>query len=507
MKGLVSVTLITQLLLAGCTGVYTNVSAETKTQASAASFNTLSLLGGETAKITVTRVEQSGKVDPQLVDILAVENQRGRELKKGVYQPSKLELNLHQTIGAVPGYGELVRALNPENIENARANAAFTLDYSRTTVNEVEFLKGKIRRSYFLELGMGFTLLDQQGRTVYATEVADYTFTYCIIEDGSACKDSQTASDFSLAPHWQDLLDNTMRQIVQSAYQGLEQWQNVLNSMAARVIVNKFGEELELQKNANYLRNKQIADYPYLFITVGKVANKRLMQGLRERGVQPDEQERSNLRGFATTLFRHSVDRQLRHLHAKSKSARGAGIFLIPEYGASWFQDAMARIVADSVNDEAFEEVMDEQGEVREQLIASARNYGKLCQQEDRRRSIDRCLELQVKYDASESVIAEDKLGKVESAFQAITASSVLKDPKINPKQDSAYKRFYPHGLPADQRILTVLERSPDYHRIRSESAAHNDDAIYLKIASLAAMISLGESMAESVMQTFREEL
>ncbi len=471
-------------------------------------FNTLSLLGHDAARINVTRVEQGGTVDQRLADVLNSKNHRGKKLKDGVYAPSELERKLHAIFQADPGFAKLSFSLDPDKVENAQANASFTLDYSRTTETEIEFIPGKIRRSYFIEIGVGFTLLDRFGRTVFATEVADYDVVHCFIEQQSTCIDNLTNDVFSLNIYWQNLLKKTTQQAVERVSSGLRQWDSVLKHMTARIILNKAGEKLKLLKNAEYTRYHNLADHPYLFLTIQAASIKKLLNGMAKRGIELNAAEQARLGGFSTTLFRHHLDASLRRQHNNASSSRDAGIFIIPEHGSAWFNDAMTRIVADAVNAEKFNIVTDKNGVLKKQLIESARNYGSLCKRNDTIRNVDQCLEIRVMVRDGQTQTSDASQGEVETAVQQSPVAAMLVDPAVNAKEDVNYTRLYPHSIksPAN-RILTAAEQSPEYYRFTHQSAAQNDDATYLKIASFKAMLKLSEEMASSVIQTFREEL
>jgi hypothetical protein len=288
---------------------------------------------------------------------------------------------------------------------------------------------------------------------------------------------------------------------------GLRQWDDLLRHLVARVVIKRYGETLKLKKNAVYVRNRQLAEYPYLFLEVPRVRDQNLINALQVRGVVLDPTQREIFAKYATSIFRDELDRQLRSRLEDSRSARQAGIFIIPDREAAWFQDALARIVADAVNAGEYESIMTDEG-AREELAAEIRDFGKICDKRSARPKLDQCYELRVVFGTARTRTAEGDLEGVTEAVQYIAASGLLLDKHVQPDQDPGKDRFFPHSIKDPRmRIMTVATRSPSYFRVNTNHRGDNDDGIYLQQIALAAMIKLGNAMSENVIKTFHEEL
>jgi hypothetical protein len=467
----------------------------------------LVLLGTEAAKITTTRIGIDGSGDKELAKVLKVSNKPGRKLGVGVYAPSQMELAMHALLKKNEKFGQLFAVLNPDDEESPRGNGAFSVHLARTTVTEVEYLPGKRRRSYFIELGMSFTLADARGRMVFATEVADYDVLHCFIEPGKTCIDNVSGQPFGLSGYWRSLLNKVTGKVLEETITGLRQWDDLLQHLLARVVIKKYGETLRLEKNAVYVRNKKLADYPYLFVEVPDVKDQHLMSALKARGGVLDRTQRALLNRYATSIFRNELDRQLRSRLEHSRSVKQAGIFIVPDREAAWFQDAMARIVADAVNAGEYEIVITEEG-AREELAEEIRNFGKICDEGGAPAKADRCFEVRVFFGKAQTKTAKGDLKGVTEANQNITASGLLVDKHLQPNKDPRKDRFFPHSIKDPRmRIVTVANQSPSYLRATTNKPGENDDGIYLQQIALAAMIKLGRDMSGNVVKTFHEEL
>jgi hypothetical protein len=467
----------------------------------------LVLLGTEAAKITMTRIGIDGSGDKELAKVLKVSSKPGRKLGDGVYAPSQMELAMHALLKKNSEFDQLSAMLNPDDEEAPKGNGAFSIHLGRTTVNEVEYLPGQMRRSYFIELGMSFSLADARGRTVFATEVADYDVLHCFTEWGRTCVDNVSGQPFVLSGHWRTLLNKVTDKVLEETITGLRQWDDLLQHLVARVVIKKYGETLKLEKNAIYVRNRQLADYLYLFLEVPRVRDQNLINALRLRGVVLDRTQREVLTRYATSIFRNEIDRQLRGRLADSRSAKQAGIFIIPDREAAWFQDALARIVTDAVNAGEYEIVITDEG-AREELAEEIRDFGKICDKRSARVKMDRCYEVRVVFGKAETKTAKGDLKGVTEATQNIGASGLLVDKHVQPDKDPRKDRIFPHSIKDPRmRIMTVATQSPAYLRVNTNKAGDNDDGIYLQQIALAAMIKLGREMSGNVIKTFHEEL
>jgi hypothetical protein len=468
---------------------------------------TLVLLGTEAAQITTTRIGIDGSGDKELARVLKVSSKPGRKLGGGLYAPSQMELAMHALLKKNRKFGQLSAMLNPDDEESPRGNGAFSVHLARTTVTEVEYLPGKRRRSYFIELGMSFTLADVRGRTVFATEVADYDVLHCFIEQGRTCIDNVSSRPFVLSGYWRSLLNKVTGKVLEETIIGLRRWDDLLRHLVARVVIKKYGETLELEKNAVYVRNKQLADYPYLFLEVPHVKDQNLINALKSRGIVLDRTQRELLTRYATSIFRNELDRQLRGRLEDYRSAKQAGIFIIPDREAAWFQDALARIVADAVNAGEYEIVITDEG-AREELAEEIRDFGRMCDKRSARAKLDRCYEVRVVFGKARTKTAEGDLKGVTEATQNIIASGLLVDKHVQPDKDPRKDRFFPHSIKdPGMRIMTVATQSPAYLRVNTNKAGDNDDGIYLQQIALAAMIKLGRELSGNVIKTFHEGL
>jgi hypothetical protein len=232
-----------------------------------------------------------------------------------------------------------------------------------------------------------------------------------------------------------------------------------------------------------------------------------LINDLRVRGVVFDTKQREVFARYATSIFRDELDRQLRRRLGDSQSAKQAGIFIIPDRSAAWFQDALARIVADAVNAGEYEIVITDAG-AREELAEEIRNFGQLCAEHNAGAELDRCYQLRVVFGKARTKTAEGDLKGVTEAVQNIAASGVLVDKQVQPDEDPGRVRFFPHSIEDPRmRVMTVATQSPGYFRVNTTQPGRNDDGIYLQQIALEAMIRLGKAMSDNVIKTFQEEL
>ncbi|MCP4408106.1 MAG: hypothetical protein GY807_10175, partial [Gammaproteobacteria bacterium] len=468
--------------------------------------NVLDVLGNEAAQLTVTRVGIDGAGDTWFAKALGAANTPGKMLEGGVYAPSQLELALHAKLKQRTGFEGLNTMLNPDSDINPRANANFAVDFARTTLTEVEYLPRIWRRSYFFELGLTFTMLDAQGRTVYSREFSRFRLLICIKEGRSACKNVLDGDRIEPVETWHELLEKALDQALLESIAGLQRWAETLRRMKARVVMRRHGETLNLKKDTTYTRNKRLAEYPYLFIDVAPFIEKKLLADLMTRGAKVDKVERKRLKRYLTTTLRSALDQGLRASLRGAISAKQAGIFILPDTRAIWFQDALARVISDAVNAGEFEITIDDEGE-RMALSDDLQHFGDPCKHPETRKRDDLCLTLSAQYSGSKIKTAKGLKG-VQKAQQLGVASALLINPSIDKRKDKKYQRFYPHGI-ADpkQRILTVSNQSREYLRVIDADPKNNDDYIYLRKVALEIARDLGKNMAKKVVQTFKEEM
>ncbi len=472
--------------------------AESDQRPDASQSSVLYLLGNQAAAITVTRAGTDGSSDPYLAKALGVPNTPGRKVGKGVYAPSKLEVALHGMLKGRSGYQALEILLNPDDEIQPKAHANFAVDFARTTVTEVEYVAGKRRRSYFFELGVSFRVLDAQGREVFSREFVSFSPKICIIESANApCKNERSKRPIDPVATWQSLLRGTLDNALQGSASGLEAWAGLLSHLKARVELRLFGERLRMEKQATYIRNKRLAEFPYLFLSIRPISVDGFIKDLKARGAEMDRRKKDQLQRHATTMLRNALDRSLQARLRRSGSVKQAGIFLLPDSDAIWFKDALSRIVSDAVNYGDFEIVIDDAGE-RKQLASDPAEFGKPCGKKAPKQRGDLCLDVVSSYKQGKMHAARPH-GGVQEAQQLAAFFGALRDPYT--------AQYYPQDLPRKGRILSGAGKSDHYTRVVGADRSQNDDRIYLLEAALKALQELGEAMAGHGVRTFNKTL
>jgi hypothetical protein len=458
----------------------------------------LYLLGNQAAAITVTRAGTDGSSDPYLAKALGVPNSPGRKLGKGVYAPSKLEVALHGMLKGRSSYRALETLLNPDDEIQPKAHANFAVDFARTTVTEVEYVEGKRRRSYFFELGVSFRVLDAQGREAFSREFVHFSPKICIIESANApCKNERSKRPIDPVATWRSLLNGTFDSALQGTVSGLEAWAGLLSRLKARVELRLFGERLRMEKQATYIRNKRLAEFPYLFLAIKPVGVDGFIKDLKARGAEMDRRKTTLLQRHATTMLRNALDRSLQTRLRRTGSVKQAGIFLLPDSEAIWFKDALSRIVSDAVNYGDFEIVIDDAGE-RKELASDPLEFGRPCGKKGPKQRGDLCIDVVSSYKQGKTHAAKPH-GGVQEAQQLAAFFGALRDPYT--------AQYYPRDLSRNERILSGASKSDHYTRVVGADRKQNDDRIYLLEAALKALQELGQAMAGHGVRTFNKEL
>lgn len=298
----------------------------------------LTILGGDAAKITVTRLGADGKTDARLTQALqAAYQSRETSPDKKTVQVS-LEHKLHQRLERLAGFDALVGMLNPDDDLYPRANANFAIDFARSTTTEVTFLPGKKRRTFFFEIGLVFTLLDAHGRIAYSKDSNYFRMHACVVDNQSPCRDLVTDETIDLPTTWLQAIDTAFEQALAETMAGLRAWAGLLNRLQANVEVNLGDAVIKQLKPAAYARKKALAGHPYLFLQVPRLRVDQLIKDLRARGAQFTKRQRQALaqqleRHLSATL-RSGMDQALRELLSRSRNSKQAGIFILPDRDA-----------------------------------------------------------------------------------------------------------------------------------------------------------------------------
>ncbi|MEE9397311.1 MAG: hypothetical protein V3V31_09895 [Methylococcales bacterium] len=465
----------------------------------------LDLLGNESATITITRIATSqGGVDAELAAALGVSKSPGKKAPSGVYEPSELELVLHQEIVKdQPLYSQLEKQLNPDRVMQPRANASFTVDFTRLTRNDVEFLPGKKRRTYFYEIGLSFKLLNAQGSLVYEREFSNFKLQVCIIENKGACLDVAKHEQIDPQKTWLKLVRKAFRHATNDTSNGLSVWAATLKHLKARAAVQtRSGRTISSEVDANYIRNKRLAEYPFLFLEIPNVKIDQLLVDLKERGAIVDETQREQLQNYITTAVRSTIDYELQQKIRKSGLMKESGIFLLPDTRAIWFKDALSRITADKINyDETELRVGDE--DISFGADERTKGYGKPCAGLKAKMKQDLCLKVVAQHGKSQTHQGS-RLDAVKYAKQSATFGGFL----IAPPSEEGSTQLYPKSIAVVRKPYIVgSSTSENYIRVKTHDIKANDDRVYLRKVALDAAQAFAQKITENIILTFQEEL
>ncbi|WP_089717216.1 hypothetical protein [Candidatus Entotheonella palauensis] len=456
----------------------------------------LSLLGQQAAEVTRTRVGTDGSSDRLLAQALNSSNVPGQSVGRGLYTQSDLEKELDQRLQSRPGYGQLVALLNPDKVIKPRANANFSVDFARSTTTEVTFLPGKKRRTYFYELGLTFNLLDPEGRIAYARETSRFHLQVCIIENQQPCHDIVTGEEIDPHATWEKLIGKTFDLALSDTTAGLQNWAELLRRFQARIDLLTRQGRMPVTTDGAGIRNQRDDNYPYLFLEVPEIDQDELIAALQERGEDLNRAELKQLKRYLTAYFRSTLDRSLGKRLRRSRRARQAGIFLLPDTTAIWFQDALERLKAAALDTSGL--LTAPYG--RETWPAHIEQYGQHCSTTQVERQVDHCLSVWVKYGGSRTVAGAPLL-TAQYAQQLAAVSGVLVDLSVGPQD--AGSRYVPTKVKSPVR--TVAQKSQQYVRVINATSQDNDDRVYLRASALEALDELGPAIAEHVEIAFTE--
>ncbi len=469
------------------------------------------LMGQESALLSTLRLGLDGAADSDFARALGVDGLPGKRLAGGGYAPSSSELTLNSLLQSSAGYSELVALLNPYEEGDPKASAYFIVDYAQTTTKAVEYLPGNIRQSHYFQMGMSFVLLDAEGKEIFRHATDKTRTVICLLseEQGTFCNDVlQKAFNQRVdkSKTWRFILHDLFKESLQSAYQELGGWAQLLSDVSHQVSIKVSGTKLNITQSAADMRSSDTTGVRYLFLEVpGLFGGKQLKKDLIERGKQLTPKGFSLIERQLVSAYRNGVDQGLRELLNQSRQTRQAGIFLLPDIRSQFFRDGFARALAGAMNNKELLTVLTDEGE-RVELPDRLQYFGKVCLSPEVVELGSRCMSLRPLYSGGETYLLST-INSVPLVAQAVVAASVLYDPIALLKGCKERNCYYPHSMEPDARVAVAELESQSYHRIENKVAAENDDEVYLRDAANRAFYLLGENAAVNIVKTFDDEL
>jgi hypothetical protein len=457
------------------------------------------LVNGAPLVLADFKVGTTGAADPQFAAALAVDNGPRRKTAAGLELPSEIEEALQHEILSNPCFRSFERAIRQgEDDVSGRGRAIMQIELPITKTYDltVEYLPGKFRRNYLLQLSFGLEIRDAKGRVVFAKSHGEQYRRTCFWEDAgdpaqADCLDLQ-GNAVDAAAEWRGLLRHEVQSLLAGVETELSSWRQLLEDASGAFYDRSYSAMLKLRGTA--VRSREQLALPYLFVqTPAPPVNVNgLLTGLGERGFGQTPEGRGEFQNHYNVLFRSYLDRSLRGAIAASDAAENARVVLLSDAQSEAFRNAITIACAEQSQGFNAEDCL-EPVYLIERLCDSANpEFGKA-----RNPRGDACLRASLVFGRSLTRTNEEGLRNVREAEQRIQAAGFLRLPAA--AEDVATVPC----ASADSKVPVpfLVGVSDTYYRI--DAAAQNDDGLYLQDAAVEVVAAHAECLAAHVLQRY----